>query len=262
MKVVALAGVAGILVAALVGVSRGLSAPPNADVLPDLMQSVPFDLVVTQDGARFRLGFASSVSNVGEGPLLVEAARSGTRAPAMRARQLIQREYAGWRRTLAVGELRYIVSETHQHWHLLPFDVYELRRADGSGRIVAAYKSGFCLGDRYRERAVPPLAAAEAPVYRGNCGQGDRSLLALRQGISSGYGDVYPPNLEGQSFDVTGLPAGEYVLSHEVNGDRRLRESDYSNNAASLRLRLSWPGGPAAPPAVETLASCAASKVC
>ena len=261
MKVVALAGAAGILLAAAVGAARGLSATPNSDVLPDLVQAVPYALVVTRDGDRFRLGFASSVSNVGAGPLIVVADRANAAAPAMRARQLIAREF-GWRRTPSVGELRYVVSETHQHWHLLPFDDYELRRADGGGQVVRAFKSGFCLGDRFRDREVAPLEASTTPYYTGDCGRGDRTLTTLRQGISTGYGDVYLPNLEGQSLDVTGLPAGEYVLTHVVNAARRLRESDYGNNAASLRIRLSWPAGTAQPPAVEALAQCPASRAC
>jgi hypothetical protein len=261
MQVVASAGVAGMLLVAALGVSQAVSAPPNSDVLPDLVQAVPFGLTATRDGDRFRLGFGSAVSNVGEGPLIVEAWRSSTSAPAMRARQVIAREVGGWRRNGPVGELRYVVAETHQHWHLLPFDAYELRRA-GGGPPVAARKSGFCLGDRFREASVPPLEAAAAPFYRGNCGLGDRGLRALREGISTGFGDDYQPTLEGQSFDVTGLPAGEYVLSHEVNAGRRLRESDYRNNAASLRISLAWPQGPAQAPAVATLASCPATRDC
>jgi hypothetical protein len=230
-------------------------------VLPDLIQRVPYELTVTRDGNRFLLGFASAVSNVGEGPLIVHAARRSRAVPAMRARQVIEREVGGWRLTRPVGDLRYVVAETHQHWHLLPFDTYELRSAAG-GPPVAARKSGFCLGDRFREDSVPPLEAASGPFYRGNCGLGDRGLLALREGISSGFGDDYQPNLEGQSFDVTGLPAGEYVLSHVVNAGRRLRESDYGNNAASLRIALAWPQGPTQPPTVATLASCPASRDC
>jgi Lysyl oxidase len=262
MKVVALFGVAGSLVLVASGMSRALSAPPNSDVLPDLVQLVPFELVVTRDGDRFRLGFASAVSNVGAGPLIVQGSRRAAATPAMSVRQVIQREIGGWRTTGPVGELRYVVAETHQHWHLLPFDVYELRRADATGGIVAAFKSGFCLGDRYRENSVPPLQAAPSPYYRGNCGLGDRALLSLREGISTGYGDDYQPNLEGQSFDVTGLAAGEYVLTHVVNLDRRLRESDYANNAASLRISLTWPHGTAQPPAAATLAACPDSRTC
>jgi hypothetical protein len=262
MKLLALAGVAGLLVAALLGAARARSAPPNPDVLPDLVQALPSALTVSEEGGRMRLGFASAVSNVGAGPLVVVGDRPGARVAAMRARQLIERELGGWRRTLPVGELRYVVAETHQHWHLLPFDDYELRRGDGTGEVVRAFKSGFCLGDRYRERRVAPLEAAAAPYYTGDCGRGERSLLSIRQGISTGYGDIYVPNLEGQWLDVTGLPAGEYVLAHVVNAGRRLRESEYGNNAASLRIRLSWPGGAAALPAVETLASCPGTPDC
>jgi hypothetical protein len=262
MKLLALAGVAGLLVVALLGAARARSAPPNSDVLPDLVQALPSALTLTEEGGRFRLGFASAVSNVGAGPLVVVGERASTRTAVMRGRQLIERELGGWRRTLPVGELRYVVAETHQHWHLLPFDDYELRRGDGTGQVVRAFKSGFCLGDRYRERRVAPLEAAAAPYYTSDCGRGDRGVLSLRQGISTGYGDIYLPNLEGQWLDVTGLPAGEYVLAHVVNAGRRLRESDYGNNAASLRIRLSWPAGPAAPPAVATLASCPGSRDC
>ena len=62
-------------------------------------------------------------------------------------------------------------------------------------------------------------------------------------GISVGYGDVYEPNLEGQSLRLTGLDAGRYRLVHRVNVGRRLRESSYANNAASLLLQLRWRGG-------------------
>ena len=261
MKVVALAAIAGLLLLAAAGVSRGLAAPPNGDVLPDLVQRVPYDLTVTRTGDRFLLGFASAVSNVGEGPLIVQAARRSRSAAAMQARQVIERAVGGWRWTGPVGALRYVVAETHQHWHLLPFDTYELRSAAG-GPPVAARKSGFCLGDRYREVSVPPLEAAPGPFYRGNCGLGDRGLLTLREGISSGFGDDYQPNLEGQSFDVTALAAGEYVLSHVINLGRRLRESDYANNAASLRVRLDWPQGTAQPPVVTPLAECPGSRTC
>ena len=58
-----------------------------------------------------------------------------------------------------------------------------------------------------------------------------------------GWGDDYDPHLEGQQIDVTGLPAGVYVLRHPSNPERRLRESSYANNSASLRLRLTWPNG-------------------
>jgi hypothetical protein len=84
----------------------------------------------------------------------------------------------------------------------------------------------------------------------------------MRQGISVGYGDLYRAHLEGQSFDVTDLPAGEYVLGNVVNRDQRIRESDYTNNAASVLLSLDWPNGPGAAPRVQILAECRSSSSC
>ena len=134
----------------------------------------------------------------------------------------------------------YIESSDHEHWHLLDFERYELRRAGGRARRVTDRKTGFCLGDRYRIRDVALRAQPPEPRYTSRCGLGATGRLRLVEGISVGYGDDYPANLEGQSLPLAGLPAGRYVLIHRVNVQRRLRETDYGNNAASLLLRLQW----------------------
>jgi hypothetical protein len=41
-----------------------------------------------------------------------------------------------------------------------------------------------------------------------------------------------------------------------------LRELRYENNAASLRVRLSWPGGRGHQPAIRLLRTCADSEWC
>jgi len=62
----------------------------------------------------------------------------------------------------------------------------------------------------------------------------------LRPAQIPGYGDDYVPRLEGQSIDITGLPAGRYALRHRVNVDRALRESDYGDNSAEVLFQLTW----------------------
>jgi hypothetical protein len=262
VRIVAVGGLTALFLATLVGVSQGRSRAPAADLLPDLVHQLPHSLTVTRAGGAYRLGFGSSVTNEGSGPLVVDARRARRTQPTMTARQLIRRDTGGWRQTPEVGRLRYVVSETHQHWHLLPFDSYELRAADPASGVRLARKTGFCLGDRYRAEVVPPLEAPPRAVYRSECGKGERRRLTLRQGISIGYGDLYRPNLEGQSFDITGLPEGEYVLSEHVNADRRLLETDYANNAASIRIRLTWPLGEEGRPGVETIARCPGTIDC
>jgi hypothetical protein len=262
VRIVAVGGLTAVLLAALVGVSQGGSGVGGADALPDLVHQLPYSLTVTRNAGGYRLGFASAVTNEGAGPLVVDAQRPRRTQPTMSARQLIRLDTGGWRRTSEAGRLRYVVSTTHQHWHLLPFDRYELRAADPASGVRLARKTGFCLGDRYRATTVAPLEASPRAVYRSECGKGDRRRLSLRQGISVGYGDIYRPNLEGQSFDITGLPEGEYVLSQHVNAEQSLLETDYANNAASIRIRLTWPLGEEGMPGMETIARCPGTLDC
>ena len=155
--------------------------------------------------------------------------------------------------------MSYVVHPDHKHWHLLGFERYELRRAGGRAGLVTDRKTGFCLGDRYRARGRELPARPPEPVYTGRCGLERTALLRLTVGISVGYGDVYDPNLEGQSLRLTGLAEGRYRLVHRVNVDRRLRESSYANNASSLLLRLSWRAGR---PSVRVLNSCPDTAHC
>jgi glucose/arabinose dehydrogenase len=248
--------------AALVIAGRAISAPTGAERLPDLVQVTPTDLVITRsgDGARasYLLGFRSAVSNVGDGPLIISGHRPGQETGTMVADQVVERDGAPAEVIPAAGELRYVVSPDHRHWHYLGFDRYELRRA---GELVAAVrdqKTGFCLGDRYTA-AERPAAAAPTPVYTSRCGLGDPQLFGVQEGISVGYGDDYKATLEGQYLRLTGLPSGRYVLVHQVNADRRLRELDYSNNAASLLLELRWQGRQ---PMVRILRQCPNTDRC
>jgi lysyl oxidase len=237
---------------------RGTS---SAERLPDLDQELPGNLVITGDAARgrWRLGFASAVRNVGRGPLIVSGRRPRPAMPEMTASQLIERRGAPLRVVADVGRLRYVRSADHEHWHLLGFDRYELRRPGETSAVVRDRKTGFCLGDRYRVRGRRLHARPAQPYYTSRCGLEDTTLLELTEGISVGYGDDYKANLEGQSLRLTGLTGGRYLLVHRVNAGRRLRESDYSNNAASLLIRLRWRAGR---PAVRVLDSCPNSTRC
>ena len=175
----------------------------------------------------------------------------------MRAQQLVELSGGGTRAYPGVGRLRYTPESTHTHWHLLDFQRYELRRADGT-LVVRDRKSGFCLADHYGY-AARRVAAFRGPRYLGNCASSQPDVLSVEQGTSSGYTDLYPAHFHGQNLELRGVPAGVYVLVHRANPEERLEELDYSNNAASLRIRLSWSG---ATPRVETLRTCEGSERC
>ena len=236
-----------------------VSTPPQRPLerLPDLAQRAPRDLVVTQEGWRFRLGFESAVENHGTAALVVAGAREPP-VPTMRAWQVV-----GGRRVADVGVLSYVVDGGHEHWHLLPFEQYELHRASDGRLAASALKSGFCLGDRYRAPAWRTLPrAGPRPAFTSRCGLRAPHLRTIREGISVGYGDDYPATLEGQYFDVTSLAGGDYFLVLRVDAERRIRELSVRNNVAWLRVRISWPHGPHGLPAVESLGSCELRATC
>jgi hypothetical protein len=251
----------GAVLAAAPGGTAGVT--PDSARLPDLDQELPWDLQVTSTGPstarEHRLGFGSAVRNIGDGPLIVSGGRPSAAIPTMTADQLVESEDAPVAVVEGVGRLRYVESRDHEHWHLLDFERYQLRRAGGGAKRVTDRKTGFCLGDRYRTRGRTLPARPSAPLYTGRCGLGQTGRLRLVEGISVGYGDDYPANLEGQFVRLTGLPAGRYVLIHEVNVQRRLRETDYGNNAASLLLRLQWRAGA---PKLRVLRRCPDTERC
>jgi hypothetical protein len=256
-----------LVAAAAVTAGAGQTRRNAALLLPDLKQQAPGRLQGQTahgfPGIRFHLGFGSAVDNVGAGPLVVVGRRSSRAETVMRANQLIKRSDGSTAVVRGVGKLRYVVAETHSHWHYLGFDRYELRRLRGYVLVRPDRKTGFCLGDRYEtdpHRRLP--GEPSRPVWTRECGKYRSDLMSVPEGISVGFGDNYKPSLEGQYFDLTRLPPGRYLIVHRVNVGHRLRESDYTNNASSLVFDLRWPHGFGASPSIEVVRRCTGSALC
>jgi Lysyl oxidase len=231
-----------------------------SELLPDLDQALPSKLEIVEEGDTYRLVFASAVDNVGAGPLLIEGERRHRGTPTMTVRQLVRRNDGSTPAREVPGEIRYVASETHEHWHLLGFESYELRRATDGTLAQPDAKTGFCLGDRYETPGGADLPGKpDRPVWTEECGRGEPGLLEVREGISPGYGDDYDPGREGQFLNVTNVPAGRYLLVHRANPERTLKESDYGNNAASVLIQLRRAG---AIPSVRVLARCPDAEIC
>jgi hypothetical protein len=250
----------GILAAFLGTVACSGSAAgglPNL-LLPDLDQRPPLAVSVRWGGPPKHhplLVFTSSVENVGYGPLLVQGRRASRRVPTLRANQLIALQKGGFQLVAGVGRLRYNVNPSHSHWHLLPFERYELRTLNGV-QIVRDHKSGFCLTSDHRS-PLPTLGpAAPQPIKGSDCARDRPRALRLLEGIAVGWGDIYIPAKEGQAIDISGVAPGDYDLVHRVNVGRLLREADYSNDDSSMRIRLLPPPAPNGLPGVLVLNTC------
>ena len=251
------------LLGLLVAAAPAAAAEP---VLPDLYEGTPYALQLEVYGsgpsAAYRLGFGSTVFNFGRGPLRVDGHRDSTDNPEMTATQVITNSDGSTTSVPNIGTLRYVDSVTHRHWHYMRFNTYSLRRLD---HTVARpdQKTGFCLGDRIigHDYETLPGQPPEA-VFNGGCGYDAPDLLDVSEGISPNYADPYEAQVEGQFVDLGGVPAGRYQLVHHVNENRALRESDYTNNAASVLLSIEWPDGASAPPKVTELARCDLSATC
>lgn len=234
----------------------------SPELRPDLDQQAPSDLTVQSHSGRYLLGFTSASDNIGLGPLSIVASRPSRAVPTMRAAQRVRVAGRGVRTYAEIGSLRFTIAPPHEHWHLLDFQRYELRRAGDHGLVVRDRKSGFCLADHWAQvRGFVP-GKPSRPVFLSNCRQHEPQALTVSEGTSVGYTDRYPAFFHGQNLDVTRVPAGIYVLVHRTNPSLRLRELRYENNAASLRIRLTRSGGRGRPPSIHVLARCPDSEWC
>ena len=255
-----------VLVVSLVGVALGVAGlllvrddDPD-ELLPDLRQAVPANLEIVEDGDSYRLVFASTVANIGLGPLLIEGERPNRETPTMSVRQLVRRTDGTARVRPLPGELRYVESETAGRWQLPGFATVELRSVVDGMLVKPGEAAGICLGDRFEvDREARADGEPERPIWTDGCGSAQPGVLTVREGISPGYGMRSAPGRDGRFVDVTNVPAGRYVLVQRANPERALEEGDYENNASSALIQLRREG---AIPSVRVLARCPGTDIC
>jgi len=113
----------------------------------------------------------------------------------------------------------------HNHYHFQGFATYRL--VNSAGTVLAAgNKVGFCLED------IEPWSSSanSNPLY-----------TCANQGIQAGWADIYNSTLPCQWIDVTGLPAGVYILEMVIDPNNRLAESNDSNNVVRVSVVMDGP---------------------
>ncbi len=136
--------------------------------------------------------------------------------------------------------MQYAVGDGHHHWHAVGFERYRLWPLgveDPTPLRTAKY--GFCFFDTTRWLAGSSPTAHYVSKPTGNDpGCGDPSSLKTRVGLTPGWADIYPWDFSGQYIDVTGVPAGEYLLCVGADPAKRFVQASTTNDEAWVRLRI------------------------
>lgn len=249
---VALASSVGLaLVVATAGPATAESSlQPDLVTLPMTQEHLATEL----SGSRTLLRITNEIGNRGTGPLEVVPSEISSDcdgdADPVNDRDAIQRIFddadgsGSFDRELdpvaverRFGCMRF--HPAHDHWHVLDFARYELRREPGGKPAVRKRKVGFCLTDSRRAFEGPssplepvyPIEPGDQPAQRG-------CQAAETQGLSSGWADVYLLDIPGQELDVSALPKGRYCLISTADPRDLIDERDESNNSARLRILL------------------------
>ena len=249
-----LAVIGSLLLACVPVASTSGATHPALNHLPDLVELPPSELlVIPGPNDTWLLGFTSIAGNNGVGPMRIVATRTSATATFVVSQVITRADRSTWTRPTK-ARLMYQDATGHNHFHLAQFEHYELRNAAGTV-LARDTKAGYCLGDRTR------LGTAAGPaIYTGQCGRGQPGLLKIVEGMSVGWADPYAIGLPGQSFALTGLPAGTYTLVNRVNDQSLYLESNYSNNVGSAQFSLAWPDGANAKPTVTVIKTCLADR--
>jgi hypothetical protein len=207
------------------------------DRLPDLSMTMPSDLRIERisSGAR-RLRFSTTIVNIGAGPFETRSSRRSTTTPTMLVSQRIYNSDGGTR-VHETGAVARYAGDGHDHWHVQEVAGYALYAASGQGPILRSdSKVGFCFFDTNAYRLSLPGAPSSRRYFESGCGV--KSSLFVKNGISVGWSDRYPWNFAWQWIDITGLPAGEYLLKLTADPNGNFEEAVEKNNCNWMRIRI------------------------
>lgn len=133
-------------------------------------------------------------------------------------------------RSAAGATFSYVVEPDHEHWHFSRIARYELLVPGAPARV--SDKIGFCFFDGFDIGGVqtyfpePDWSSAD-PTW---CAFNAPGTGVVRMGLSPGASDRYRSQRHWQWVDVTGLPAGSYVLRGIANPAGYVVESPAANN--------------------------------
>jgi hypothetical protein len=232
---------------ALVSTAAAAGAAGPTDLLPDLVADPPANPRPLEEYSfgggpnELILRFDGYVHNAGAGALDVRGSRASTSDPTMHPFQRVFRSDSSYHDDAMPGaELVYTNADGHNHFHLQRLARYSLWASDRSAEIAPAMKVGFCLEDTQHVDGFGPGSI----VYTGNawCEHNNPNALSTHEGVSSGWRDTYPWDLEYQYVVVSDVQPGSYWLREDIDTDGIVHESNESNAPAWSANKVTVPG--------------------
>ena len=182
-------------------------------LLPDLRTVVPKHLAIWNAGGREILRFTNGIANTGQGDWRMRP--DPPPGPGVTVTNAIQ-EVLDEDGDIVCEKLvsTFEFHPEHNHWHIGRVALFEVRPARDNGTggrwgkpfvndlgAAQSIKTTFCLIDWYK-------LDDNSPTTERTYWECETSF----QGISPGWVDQYHQSLEGQQLDLTGAPAGPWVL--------------------------------------------------
>jgi hypothetical protein len=210
----------------------GTGSIPSGAPKPDLRALPAWSIAADGD----YVVFAATVWNAGKSPLLVDGFRQAGK-DVMDAYQYsvdAKGKQLGYQN---VGTMKWDPREEHHHWHFKDFARYSLVDKNKK-QLFVSKKEAFCLANT--DAVDYTVKGADWHPYNTELETacGEHSSLAVREVLSSGSGDTYEQFRPGQSLSLKGRPNGTYYVKVEANPERRLAESDLSNNVSYRKITV------------------------
>jgi hypothetical protein len=204
-----------------------------------------------EDGAQVCLRFDQIIANVGKGPVeIAYHVPVGETPPEDEEIPVSQRVYNsdGNFADQPGGSVSF--HDIHGHFHYSSFANALLWRSNkkgaklGSAPVAAAQKVSFCMAD-IRIDAWGRKGDGPRRYYAPDClfpFTSDGVTDEYRQGINTGWADVYDWYIPDQYVEVSGITNGYYLLEFCADPFNEIEEEREDNNCATNHIRLSGMG--------------------
>ena len=227
----------------LLGVGALLGGQAQEDrrrpLLPDLVMAPIVDVNPGYSAGAPLLRFSATIGNVGAGDFLLAARRVAPWTDHWTITQRVQEADGGFTERPTPGGLVFSTDQ-HDHWHVEDLEIHRLERVDTGEVVGQVLKQGFCPYDTDPLR--PDLPRAPETAFYPEDGCGGRFTVALRVGVSVGWGDEYSWDFIEQKVDLTGLPAGRYRIVQIADPNNWFEELDETNNETSIEIDFEMSG--------------------